>query len=246
MESCTYPLISFLNRYVSQTIFLTNNKSIMKRILVVALLLITIGCLFLLPGCRGNNSANSLQQTANSEGSEGSKEIKNKKAKVIINDVTWDEKMESEFKNVYKMDPIPGDYWYDAVSGLWGKKGGPALSFIYPGHNYGKLESNVSLGNTGIFINGREIPSEEAYIWSLVMGVPAQQGRYWLNGQGYVGYEGSNIALFNLFVLAKRNSYQAKGGSDNFWSSSLARGNEEGGFGYVSIPGSGITVTYGD
>jgi hypothetical protein len=120
------------------------------------------------------------------------------------------------------------------------------LSFIYPGHNYGKLESNVSKGNTGIFINGREIPMVEAYIWSLVMGVPAQQGRYWLNGQGYVGFEGYPTPLFNLFMLARQNSYQAKGGSDNFWSSSLARGNEENGFGYVSIPGSGITVTYGN
>lgn len=166
--------------------------------------------------------------------------------KIVINGIMWDEKMKAEFKNVYGKDPIPGNYWYDAASGLWGNMGGPALSFIYPGHNYGKLESNVSKGNTGIFINGREIPLVEAYIWSLVMGVPAQLGRYWLNGLGYVGYEGYPTPLFNLFILARQNSYTAKGGSDNFWSSSLARGNEQDGFGYVSIPGSGITVTYGN
>ena len=217
----------------------------MKRNRVVVLLFVMSWCLFILARCGGSNSKNS-SQVVSSEDAGGNKENVSKKAKVIINGVAWDEQMETEFRNVYKMDPIPGDYWYDAVSGLWGKRGGPALSFIYPGHSYGRLEGNVSNGNTGIFINGREIPLEEAYIWSLVMGVPAQQGRYWLNGQGYVGYDGSNIPLFNLFVLAKRNNYSAKGGSDNFWSSTLARGNEEGGFGYVSIPGSGITVTYGD
>jgi hypothetical protein len=216
----------------------------MKRSLLIVVLLISMIYFVIPTGCGNNSSKNSSQEGANSADGDNRKE--NKKEKVIINGITWDEKMETEFKNVYKMDPIPGNYWYDAASGLWGKMGGPALSFIYPGHNYGKLESNASNGNTGIFINQREIPLEEAYIWSLVMGTPAQQGRYWLNNQGYVGYEGYSVPLFNLFALAKRNSYQAKGGSDNFWSSTLARGNEEGGFGYVSIPGSGITVTYGN
>jgi len=201
--------------------------------------------IYILTGCSGADSTKSSQNTQANAAMTTTKSSNTNSGSVIINGITWDDKMKEEFKNRYHLDPIPGNYWYDAASGLWGNMGGPALSFIYPGHNYGKLEGNVSKGNTGIFINGREIPLVEAYIWSLVMGVPAQQGRYWLNNLGWVGYEGYNMPLFNLFILAKRNSYQAKGGSDNFWSSGLARGNEEGGFGYVSIPGSGITVTYG-
>ena len=80
------------------------------------------------------------------------------------------------------------------------------------------------------------------------MGTPAQAGRYWLDGRGNVGYEGYDVVAFNLFILANQNRYKGTGGGDNFWSSGLANGNStsDGSFGYVSIPGSGITVSYGN
>jgi hypothetical protein len=156
--------------------------------------------------------------------------------------------MEDEFQKIYHLKPIPGNYWYDTKSGLWGLAGGQALGFIYAGHSYGTLPNNASNGNTGIFINGRNIPLSEAIVWSQVTGTPGQPGRYWLDQVGNVGYEGIQYPLFNLYVLASQNNYKGKnGGGDNFWSSRYANGNSnaDNSEGYVSIPGTGITVTHG-
>jgi hypothetical protein len=109
--------------------------------------------------------------------------------KIIMNGITWDKKTEEEFQKTYKIKPIPGNYWYDATSGLWGVAGDQASGFIYAGHSYGTLKSDASNGNTNIFINGRNIPMNEALVWGQLMGTPAQTGRYWLDGRGNVGYE---------------------------------------------------------
>src|SRR5687767_8968335 len=208
----------------------------------------------LLSGC-GNDSKTPAQQSENPVANGPGKNQPQpkadhvqtiKKENVIMNGIAWDEKMEAEFKDIYKIQPIPGNYWYDATSGLWGMVGGQALGFIYAGHSYGTLKSDASNGNTNIFINGRHIPMNEALVWGQLMGTPAQVGRYWLDGKGNVGYEGNPyVVAFNLYALANQNSYRGKGGGDNFWSSRFASGNtsDDGSFGYVSIPGTG-TVSY--
>ncbi len=83
-----------------------------------------------------------------------------------------------------------GEYWYDNFSGLWGKRGGPTLGQIMPGLELGgPLRADASNGNTGVFINGREIhPLEFAYLQRLFGSV--NMGRYWLNAWGIGGYEG--------------------------------------------------------
>lgn len=91
----------------------------------------------------------------------------------------------------------PGRYWYDPVSGIWGIEGGPTEGQIYPGLKLGgPLRSNASNGNTGVFINGRQIHYLE-YAWlKKIFGV-VYQGRYWMNARGVGGYEGGP-ALFDL------------------------------------------------
>jgi len=83
-----------------------------------------------------------------------------------------------------------GNYWYDNISGLWGNRGGPSLGQILPGLKLGSpLSSDASNGDTGVFINGREIHRQEfAYLQSLFGTV--NRGRYWLNGWGVGDYEG--------------------------------------------------------
>jgi hypothetical protein len=90
-----------------------------------------------------------------------------------------------------------GDYWYDNVSGLWGNRGGPSLGQILPGLKLGgPLRPGASNGDTGVFINGREIHRQElAYLQRLFGTV--NRGRYWLNGWGIGGYEGGP-AQFDL------------------------------------------------
>lgn len=87
---------------------------------------------------------------------------------------------------------IPGRYWYDRVSGLWGLEGGPSQGQIVAGLLMGRLAANASVKNpfmrTGVYVNGREIhPQELRYLIALFGSVPA--GRYWMNPNGIAGYE---------------------------------------------------------
>ena len=94
-----------------------------------------------------------------------------------------------------------GDYWYDPVSGLWGVTGGPGTGQIYPGLALGgPLRENASGGDTGVFINGRELHETEVVYLQRLYGsvVP---GRYWMNAQLIGGFEGGP-AIFDLSAAA--------------------------------------------
>jgi len=98
--------------------------------------------------------------------------------------------------------PVPaGNYWYDPMSGLWGVVGGPGTGQILPNLSIGgQLRSNASGGGTGVFVNGREIHSQELSYLRQIYGTVAQ-GRYWMNAQFIGGFEGSP-ASFNLGIVA--------------------------------------------
>ncbi len=166
---------------------------------------------------------------------------------VLVNGVALTAQQLQVFQKTYGIIPKPGDYWYDRVSGLYGMMGYPALGFLYAGHDFAPLASNVSNGNTGVFINGRQLPQSEWLLLSQIIGAYVQQGRYWLNSQGFAGYEGNPNPTLNLFLLAQQNNFQGgnSNNGDNFWSSRFSAGNSSGNSGYVSVPGYG-PVGYGD
>lgn len=166
---------------------------------------------------------------------------------VKINNMTLSKEQIRDLVNRYGIEPRPGNYWYDPVSGLFGVYGYPSYGFMYPGHNFGKVSRNASAGNTGVLINGRELPQQEWAVWSYMIGNYIQPGAYWFDGNGNVGYEGNNIPVLNMFVIARQNSYSGQGsGGDNFWSSRFGAGNSnaDNSQGYVSVPGYG-PVGYG-
>jgi hypothetical protein len=101
----------------------------------------------------------------------------------------------------YGMPLRSGRYWYDKISGLWGFEGGPAMGQMMPALNLGgSLKPNASGGNTGVFVNGRELHLLEVrYLMSLFGRVIP--GRYWLNAQGIGGFEGGP-PMFNLSTSA--------------------------------------------
>jgi hypothetical protein len=135
----------------------------------------------------------------------------------------------------YHYAPIPGRYWYDSRSGAWGLEGREAAGFLLPGHDFGPLPANASNGNTGVFINGRQINLAEA-MWIRQSFGAVYRGRWWLDGRtGYYGLEGNPMPLGNArtALQAKRNGQKG----DNFWCSSTACGNSDGHSGYIDVGG---------
>lgn len=171
-----------------------------------------------------------------------------KTPRVVINGRTLPAAELAEFVRVYRVEPVAGDYWYDAKSGLYGVVGQPAAGFMFPGHELGKLAPDASRGRSGVFLNGRQLPQPELLFFTAVWGEPIPQGRYWLDGQGDVGYEGMPMPVGNLYARAQvtLGGGGGGGGGDNFWSSRFSAGNytDDNRSGYVSVPGHG-PVGYG-
>lgn len=175
-------------------------------------------------------------------------------SQVIVNGRALDRQQLALLEQIYNVIPRPGNYWYDARSGLYGVVGYPAWGFMLPGHDLGRLQSDASNGATGVFINGRQLPQSEWVVWSQMLGYLIQPGRYWLDSNGNAGYEGNPAPAVNLYQAARQNAYSGgvgAGGSsgtggDNFWSSRFSAGNYDQGNsrGYVSVPGYG-PVGYG-
>jgi hypothetical protein len=121
-----------------------------------------------------------------------------------------------------------GDYWYDAMSGVAGRWGGPAAVMLIPGLPLGgRLQANASGGGsgrlTGIFVNGRELHPYDVRALISLYG-QAWPGRWWVNGRGDFGAEGGP-PIGNLRVAAmqasRRGGSWSRGwgaGSQSFWT----------------------------
>jgi hypothetical protein len=168
--------------------------------------------------------------------------------KVIINGSELSSEDLTQLESLYQVKAKAGNYWYDSKSGLYGIVGQAAYGFMYPGHNFGELDHNASNGNTGVIVNGREIPQTEWAVWSQILGYWIQRGSYWMDSKGNAGYEGNPYPVVNLYVAASQNAYSGNSGEGGgFWATRFSAGNSYAGnqTGYVSLPGGGI-VGYGN
>ena len=126
------------------------------------------------------------------------------KSDVIINGRNLSTKQVKALTAQYGVEPLPGEYWYDATSGLYGAVGHQAFGFMLPGHDLGDISRDASSGDTYVLVNGRELPYAEWLIWSYMLGNPIQPGAYWLDAEGNAGSIGSTHPQVNLFVLAQK------------------------------------------
>ena len=113
---------------------------------------------------------------------------------------------------IYRQVLPPGRYWYDGRSGAWGFEGRETMGVILPRHNLGPLSPAASGGNSGIFINGRELNWIEKLRLQQTFRTTIPPSRWWLDGRtGYYGREGNPIPLGNFrAVLAQQGGGQVQ------------------------------------
>jgi hypothetical protein len=165
---------------------------------------------------------------------------------IYINGREISQQQAEQLRAMYGYVAPPGKYWYDSRGGLYGTMGFEAAGFMRPGHDFGPLPANASNGNTGVFINGRQINMNEAMYCQRLFGA-VYQGHWWLDGRtGNMGAEGNPMAIVNVFVALQQSQRSGQGGSYSWHSNTTgASGGSSGGCSYVSIPGSG-TVSSGN
>ena len=128
---------------------------------------------------------------------------------VIVNGVPLNNETVKALEREYGIRVAKGDYWYDRICGAWGYRGGPTMGVIMPFLNLGgPLQSNASNGNTGVFINGRELHMLD--VFALQQLVPVFKGRYWIDAQGYFGFEGGP-PVGNFWALADTRGVKKEG-----------------------------------
>lgn len=118
---------------------------------------------------------------------------------VVVNGVRLDDRTRQGLERAYGVPVAPGHYWYDRVSGVWGTEGGPAQGQIHPGLQLGgPLLANASRGDTGIYVNGRQLHRLD--VAALRRCTQVLPGRYWVLANGIGGHEGAPPS-FNLAML---------------------------------------------
>ncbi|KAL0365456.1 UNVERIFIED_CONTAM: Extra-large guanine nucleotide-binding protein 1 [Sesamum angustifolium] len=94
----------------------------------------------------------------------------------------------------------PGKYWYDKVSGFWGKDGEQPCQIISAHLAVGyQIRQDASNGNTNVMINNREITKAE--FWMLqAAGIHCEGNpHFWVTADGSYQLEGMNYVMGKLW-----------------------------------------------
>lgn len=157
------------------------------------------GLLFLAGACEAGKNGG----TSNKGNDDGARQV-------VINQVTLDAETLQALDQYLQRQTPDGRYWYDPTSGLWGYEGGPVAGALDANLQLGgPLRADASGGDTGVFINGRELHETDVAGLQGLFGQVAP-GRYWLNDSGIGGVE-NQPASFDL-VAAVQQQQQAMQG----------------------------------
>ena len=128
---------------------------------------------------------------------------------IHVNGVVLPAETVRALQQAYPVAIAPGRYWYDRISGAWGRDGQPIAGQMMAGLNLGgPLRGDASRGASGVYINGRHVTAgEKAYLEQLCQ-VPIAPARYWILFNGIGGFEGGppNFNLGQCPGIAQRSS----------------------------------------
>jgi hypothetical protein len=153
---------------------------------------------------------------------------------VIVNGATLPHETIRDLERIYRTPIYAGRYWYDPVSGAWGREGGPIAGQIFANLRLGgPLRADASRGTSRVFINGRELAMVEVYGLQRACNTPVVRGRYWVNAQGRGGVEGGP-AIFNLAACGQQQARRSGGSSTRTYCDSAGNCSSHGLLGWVA------------
>ncbi|MGQ0648139.1 MAG: hypothetical protein ACT4P7_11245 [Gemmatimonadaceae bacterium] len=119
-------------------------------------------------------------------------------ASIVVNGVALSAWTVRQLQQVYPVAIAPGRYWYDPISGAYGREGEAIGGQMIAGLSLGgPLNADASRGTSGVFINGRQITAGEKTYIELLCQTPVAAARYWIMSNGVGGFEGGP-PFFNL------------------------------------------------
>jgi hypothetical protein len=164
---------------------------------------------------------------------------------VFINGARLSDMQLQSIEQNYRVSIPDGRYWYDRACGAWGMEGGPQAGIAVAGLDFGgPLHADASNGNTGVFVNGRELHAVDVQRLNGLVGnvIP---GRWWVDAQGNFGPEGWPM-VGNLFMLARARLSGGGAVSSEVVSQSGWLVSDGSGFtGFQGSIGSGVSASSG-
>jgi hypothetical protein len=192
----------------------------------------------------GTGNTGNTEGTSVTEGTEGTEEIDpGTSPTVFVNRVGLDDATLGALESELGWTVADGAYWYDPVLGAVGVEGGPTAGFLPAGLVIGgPLPEDASAGTTDVFVNGRELPYDDLAFLEQFFGGPIAPDRYFLDADGYYGYEG-DVPLGNVFDVIAANQ-QTGGGTVQETAGGWIGGS--GDDSYYFDPESGCSVMSGE
>lgn len=124
---------------------------------------------------------------------------------VYVNRVRIPGSLVAALEKFYRSDIADGRYWYDRESGAWGKEDGPTEGVLHAGLALpAPVPADISVGGTGVWVNGRELHPQDVPRLEALIGRPVQ-GRYQVDAEGDFGPEG-RPPTDNLLLLYMQRS----------------------------------------
>lgn len=150
---------------------------------------------------------------------------------VYINGVELQTQVVHALEQYYKVKVKKGRYWYDAKCGLWGLEGREAQGVVLANLDFGaSMNAKASSGNTGIYINGRQINNSERTQWQAILG-QTYPGKYMLDAYGNL-YTEAGAYLVNVLQLIRNKAPYNDGNGNyfyrNYYTDITTGGNGDG------------------